>query len=174
MRRSGYNENIKMIEINLLSSKKKILPDKSKKIFFILFLLFLLLSLSFYKLRDTEKILNKKLLSIKNDISNYEDNSSYISALDEKINALEKLKDKKKSPIKFFYVISESFISEQIRITSLSLEKNTAKLKGMATKKEVITQFIQNLKKSGYFSSVELTDFQFQKNSFELICTFKV
>jgi hypothetical protein len=175
-----------MIEINLLPYKEKkkfqnLTPKNSKIKNFALIAVFLLFGFSlfsFLKLGHIEKNFYNSLENINKKISSYNDIKEYarrINLLNEKISVIEKLKKEKKSPVEFCYIISDNFIHGKMRLKSFSLDNDIAQIKGISMESEIMTRFIQNLKKSGYFQSIDLKTFKLAEyNSFEIMCRIKI
>lgn len=79
-----------------------------------------------------------------------------LKKLEEKMDIIVKLEANRSGPVRFMDALTGLIVGNKMWLTSLSESQGNMKLAGVATDNKTIADFMVNLEKSPYFSSVDL------------------
>jgi type IV pilus assembly protein PilN len=79
-----------------------------------------------------------------------------LKTLEEKMDIIVKLEANRRGPVRFMDALTELVVGNKMWLTSLNESQGNMKLAGIATDNKTIADFMTNLEKSPYFSSVDL------------------
>jgi len=156
-----------MININLLpvrAARKKENVRRQVSVFF-LGIIFTLCVIVYITISMNSKIseINRNIETTQAELKRYEAKAKEASKIKKALNKLEekmdiivKLEANRTGPVRFMAALTDLVIADKMWLTSLTESKGSMKLAGMATDNNTIADFMTNLERSRYFSSVDL------------------
>lgn len=156
-----------MITINLLpvrAARKKENVRRQVSVF-LLCVVFTLCVLVYFTISLSHKIsrINQNIETTEAELKKFQAKAEQaasirkkLETLEEKMDVIVKLEANRRGPVRFMDALTELIIGNKMWLTSLNESQGNMKLAGVATDNKTIADFMTNLEKSPYFSSVDL------------------
>jgi type IV pilus assembly protein PilN len=125
------------------------------------------------RLKDDKVRVEKGIAATKKKIKNINQYKKKIKDINRKIAVINELKDKQTGPVILFKDLSMA-TPEQLWLTSLKNTSTSIKLDGMAFTPNTVSEFMQNLSKSPYFTKVELNNITQKAESGRKVQVFSI
>ncbi|MGA1871148.1 MAG: PilN domain-containing protein [bacterium] len=161
-----------MVKINLFPKKPKppitLIRDATAIIITIFVAIFItsqvsaMLSWKIDRLNREKKTIEDGIEATKKKIKNINEYKKKIKEVDRKISIINTLKENQTGPVALFQDLSIA-TPDQLWITDLKNTDTKLKLEGRAFTPNTVSEFMQNLSKSPYFTGVELNNIKQQK-----------
>lgn len=179
-----------MIRINLLpfrAARKKENIRRQVSVFLLsLMLVFLVMGVVVYRMdvqiqeqRDTLAKKQKEAADLKKKASQVAVIRKELEVLEKKLNVLESLEKGRRLPVEIFEALTEDVIPQRMWLLSYKGDVNKVNMSGLALDDKTVADFMTNLEKNGYFSSVSLESVRQQiqgkvaLRAFSLVCQRK-
>jgi Tfp pilus assembly protein PilN len=179
-----------MIRVNLLKDqgvnvrKRAAEPQGSRMGLALMILLVLILSgmgTSWYYLGNQVRLLRERRDLLRTENERVQQSRKQIDELEKlkrlrqsRIEVIEKLRDAQTGPVLILNQVIRSMPRDAaLWLTLLDQEADRVRIKGYAMRSESILDFMSNLSRSGYFTTVDLELIEAEKNAarFSLICS---
>lgn len=122
---------------------------------------------------DQKTSMESRLTELKAKVKEVENFEKDKATFEEKIGVIEKLRKNQSGPVHVLDEISRS-LPDRVALTSLTNLGNHVELEGRAASNAAIVDFINTLKKSKYFTDVDLVESREVKESDLLVYNFRL
>ncbi|TYT76102.1 PilN domain-containing protein [Desulfobotulus mexicanus] len=176
-----------MIKINLLpfrSARKKENIRRQVSVFMLSLVLVFLVMGIVYKRMDTQVNEGRENLArLQTEARNLENQAKEVGVirreleiLEQKLGVLESLETGRRGSVEIFEALTEAVVPQRMWLLNYKEDGGSVRMNGLALDDKTVADFMTNLEKSGFFSSVSLDSVrqQMQGNialrSFSLVC----
>lgn len=156
-----------MIRINLLPVKEVKKYPEIRQELSIVVLSYVLISLiflyTFISLNSQKNEFKKELQTVRTELQKYKDTEKKLARLkkekeivEKKIKIISNLEKERGKVIKILDILAKNFLADKMWLENLKLDGNKLHIKGIALGNEAVAEFMEKLKESKYFQTIEL------------------